>query len=103
MRGDDITMSETFQIFLGFLFLIAVFLLTRWLMVLKMRTACNSIVKELKHRGAVSADTAMALPYDRSQPFKIGMRDYRPRAVEALVQSGILIKTEGGKYYLANR
>lgn len=81
----------------------AVFLLTRWLMVLKIRATCNAIVKELENRGALSIDTAVALPYDRSQPFKIGMRDYRPRAIEALLQSGILIKTEDGKYYLANR
>lgn len=96
-------MSEPYQLILGFLFLIAVFLLTRWLMALKIRATCSSIVKELENRGAFNANTAVALPYDRSQPFKIGMRDYRPKAVESLVQSGTVIKTESGKYYLANR
>lgn len=96
-------MSETFQILWGFLFLIAVFLLTRWLTVLKIRATCKSIVKDLENRDAFSVDKAVELPYDRSQPFKIGMRDYRPKAVEALVQSGIVVKTEGGRYYLANR
>ncbi len=96
-------MSEPFQIILGFLFLIFVFLLTRWLMVLKIRSTCNSIIKELEDRSAFNPDTAVALPYDRSQPFKIGMRDYRPKALESLVQSHIVIKTESGRYYLGNR
>jgi hypothetical protein len=96
-------MSETFQLILGFIFLIAVFLLTRWLMVLKIRSTCNTMVKELENLGAISPDTAVTLPYDRTQPFKIGGRDYKPKALESLVQSHIVIKTDDGKYYLANR
>ncbi len=96
-------MSEPLQIVLGFLFLVALFLLTRWFMVLKIRSTCNAIVKELEDRGAFDSKTAVLLPYDRPHLFKIGMRDYRPKALEALVQSGVIIKTGTGRYYLAHR
>ena len=96
-------MSEPFQIVLGFLFLVALFLLTRWLMVLKIRSTCHGIIKELENRKAFSSDTAVFLTYDRPHLFNIGLRDYRPKALEALVQSGVIIKTETGRYYLAHR
>ncbi len=96
-------MSETFQIILGFFILMVVFLLTRWGTVMKIQSTCRSVIKDLENRGAFGPDTAVALPYDRSHPFKIGVRDYRPKALESLIQSNIVIKTNGGRYYLANR
>ncbi|MCX8118953.1 MAG: hypothetical protein N3G78_13620 [Desulfobacterota bacterium] len=96
-------MSETAQLLLGFLFLVAVFLLTRWLMVVKIQATCKAIIKELQSRGAFSPDTAVHLPYEKPQPLRMGTRDYRPKAIEALLHSGLLIKTEGGRYYLAHR
>lgn len=102
-RRTFLTMSEAVQIALGFFFLIGLFLLTRWLMVLKIQATCKAIIRDLENRKAFSPETAVLLPYEKPQPLRIGTRDYRPKAIEALIQSGVIIKTGSGRYYLANR
>jgi hypothetical protein len=61
---------------------------------------CLSIIRELEEKGAINAKTAVSLPYDKVNYFKIGYRDYRPKALESLIISEIVIKTFDGQYYL---
>jgi hypothetical protein len=96
-------MSETMQIIVGFVFLAAVFILTRYGIVLRMKRAAALIVKDLEKRGALNPSSAVELPYAKSSLFKIGLRDYRPKAVESMISSNIVGLTPEGKYYLKVR
>lgn len=96
-------MSETVQIIVGFIFLAAVYILTRYGIALRMRRAAAQIVKDLEKRGALDPLTAVELPYAKSSLFKIGLRDYRPKTIESLIHSGIVGVTSDGRYYLKVR
>lgn len=94
-------MSETTQIILGFLFLAVLFILTRIMIGRKMQNTAKAIMSELKRRGATDPASAVSLGYEKSDWLKIGLRDYRPKALEALINHGIVVKTSSGGYYLA--
>jgi hypothetical protein len=93
-------MPESIQIIIGILSVLIVYVLvmlgTGWWT----KRICLMIIKELEERGALNASTAVALPYDKSINFKIGYRDYRPKALESLVLSEVVCKTFNGQYYL---
>jgi hypothetical protein len=93
-------MSETMQIIVGFAFLAAVYILTRYGIALRIKRAAAMIVKDLEKRGAVNPLTAVELPYAKSSLFRIGLRDYRPKAMESMISSDIVGMTPDGKYYL---
>jgi len=58
------------------------------------------ILSDLEKKGAVDSASAISLPYARQNIFRVGMKDYRPRALEFLVTNNIVGITEEGKYYL---
>jgi hypothetical protein len=93
-------MPESIQIIIGILSVLIVYVLvmlgTGWWT----KRICRTIIKELEDQGALNASTAVALPYDKSINFKIGYRDYRPKALESLVLSEVVCKTFNGQYYL---
>ena len=93
-------MSGTVQFILGLFFLLAVFAATRFGIHWRMRRACTSIIKDLEHRRAYDPTSAAALPYATVNWLKIGLRDFRPKALASLVLNGIAGKTPDGKYYL---
>jgi hypothetical protein len=93
-------MSESVQIILSIILLIGLYTLTRYGMVWRMKRAGVFVLKDLERRGAVDPESAVKLPYAKSSFFKIGMRDFRPKALEAFVQSGIVGNTENGNYFL---
>jgi hypothetical protein len=96
-------MPEFVQIILGIIFLIVVFVLTRIGIARKIRRTATLIIKDLERREAFDPGSAAELPYAKPQYFRIGMRDYRPKALESLIQAGIAGRTENGKYYLKER
>jgi hypothetical protein len=96
-------MSETMQIIIGFIFLAAVYILTRYGMALRIKQASVSIIKDLEKKGATDASSAVELPYAKSSLFRIGLRDYRPKAIESMIHSDIVGMTPDGKYYLKMR
>jgi hypothetical protein len=96
-------MPEFAQIIIGIIFLILVFILTRIGIAHRIRRAATLIIKDLERRDALDPSSAAELPYARPQYFNIGMRDYRPKALESLVHGGIVGRTENGKYYLIER
>jgi hypothetical protein len=93
-------MSETVQIIIGFILLAAVFILTRYGMAWRIKQASISIIRDLEKKGATDAASAVELPYAKSSLFRLGLRDYRPKAVESLIHGDIVGITPDGKYYL---
>ena len=93
-------MSDAIQITLGILFLILVFILTRYGITWRIKRAGRRIINDLERLGAQSPDSAVELPYVKKQLLHIGMRDFKPTAMQSLIEGGIVGMTSGGKYYL---
>jgi hypothetical protein len=93
-------MSETGRIILSVCVLIAVYILTRKYHTWKTKKTFTTIIEDLKKTEALAPSSAVELPYAKANMFRIGIRDYRPKAVEYLLFSDIIGKTDSGKYYL---
>lgn len=93
-------MSEGVQIVIGIIFLVIVYILTRYGIAWKMQRVARQIIEDLKHKGAVDVNTAVSLPYEKRNFLHIGMRDYRPKVLASLVQEGYVGRTKEGKYFL---
>jgi hypothetical protein len=93
-------MSETLKIILFILFVIGglffALRITGW----KMKKASDIIIRDLKEKKALDPTSAAELPYAKSQMFRIGLRDYRPAALQELIKQDAVRIAEGGGYYL---
>ncbi|UCF85202.1 MAG: hypothetical protein JSV50_06085 [Desulfobacteraceae bacterium] len=96
-------MSETERLILGICILIVVYVLTRKFHAWRMRQTYILIIKDLEQKGAVDPSSAIELPYAKKGIFRIGMRDYRPKAIEYMLISNIIGMTDSGKYYLKDK
>ncbi len=98
-------MSETVQIIIGILLLVGVYIFTQMVVGYRIKRAARGIVRDLDFKKAYSAESAIELPYAKSNLFRIGLRDFRPKAVSALVQvqGGVIAQTAAGKYFLTKR
>ena len=96
-------MSETEQIILGLIFLIGIYIFTRYGVVWRMKRAVVFVIKDLERSGAFDPATGVELPYAKTHLFNIGMRDFKPKALESLIQDGIVGKTDSARYYLKKR
>jgi hypothetical protein len=96
-------MSETVQIIFGILLLIGVYVLTQMVVGYRIKRTARNIIRDLELKKAHTPESAIELPYAKSNLFRIGLRDFRPKAVAALVQAGILAQTAGGRYFLTKR
>jgi hypothetical protein len=95
--------TEFIQIVVGLLFLAGVYVITRYGIFWRIKRACAFTVKDLERRNAFDEKSAVELHYAKSNPFRIGMRDFRPKAVEYLVGQGVIGLSSEGKYYLKKR
>jgi hypothetical protein len=93
-------MSETVEFIVGLFFLLAVFAATRFGIHWRMKRACTHIIEDLERRHAHDPASAAVLPYASTDWLKLGLRDFRPKALASLVLNGIAAKTSDGKYYL---
>ena len=93
-------MTEPIQIILAIIIVVLVFIMAKRLQGAKINRAFKIIIGDLKNREAFDPSSAVTLPYASPPLFRIGLRDYRPRAVTYLVQSGIVGMTEQGRFYL---
>ena len=93
-------MSETLQNIIGILLLVGVFILTRYGVGLKAKKAGLFIIDDLRKKNAVDVYSAVPLVYAKTSWLKFGLRDYRPRAIQSLVQAGVIGMTGDEKYYL---
>jgi len=93
-------MSEPVQIVLSLLILVGVFVITRYIVALRMKRASGLIIRDLEKQRAFDPVTAVDLPYTKQDLLRIGMRNYHAKAVQYMVSEGVVGKTQGGKYYL---
>jgi hypothetical protein len=96
-------MSDTVQILVGLTFLLSVFILTRYIVTIRLRNAARSIIEDLEARSAFTEVQAADLPYSKPDILRIGMRDYRRKALEYMVAEGVIGCNADGKYYLKVR
>ncbi len=96
-------MSDTVQIIVGVFLLAGVYLLTRRVHLWRMRRAYFTVLEDLKKQDAQDPSSAVSLPYVKTPILRAGMRDFRPKAVEFMVSTGIIAVTEEGKYYLTEK
>ncbi len=96
-------MSETVQIILGLIVLVAVYALTQVVVGYRIRRTARAIIQDLDRRKALDPASAAELPYERRSLLHIGLRDFRPKALAALVQGEIVGRTETGRYYLKKK
>jgi hypothetical protein len=67
---------------------------------LGIRKLCLRIITHMEEQGAFSAGRAINIQDQRGNFFKMGLSNYRPKAVQMLVADGVIVKTRDGKYYL---
>ena len=96
-------MSEGTQIIVGVILLIGVYMLTRRFHAWQMRRAYGNVLKDLEQKEAFNPSSAVELPYAKAGLFRMGTRDYRPKAVQYMTQTGVAVMTVDGKYYLRER
>jgi hypothetical protein len=97
------SIPDVVQILIGIGFLIAAFLLSRLIVLWQMRRAAAFIVKDLEAKAALDRETAVELPYSKAQFLKLGIRDYRPKALEYMVAQGAVGITPENRYFLVIR
>lgn len=95
-----VDMPESVQIIISVIIVVLVYILTLMATGWWTKRVSLRIIKELESKGAVNASTAISLPYAKSKLFNLGYRDYRPKALEALVMHGVVCKTFNDQYYL---
>ena len=93
-------MSETMKILLMVLLTIGTLILTFRIAGWKMKRAGDFILRDLKEKKAFDPVSAVELPYCKDSLFHVGLRDYRPKALSALVKHDYIRVLEGGRYYL---
>jgi hypothetical protein len=96
-------MSETVQIIIGLILLVGVYIFTQAVVGWRIRRTSRNILRDLDFKKAFDPATAIELPYAKRNIFKIGLRDFRPKAVASLVQADVVGMTAAGKYYLKRR
>lgn len=96
-------MNETVEIIVGIGVLVAVYLLTRHFHSWRISRAYVFIMGDLKKREAVDPASAVDLPYASKRFFRMGTRDYRPKALEHLAMKQIIGMTATGRYYLITK
>ena len=96
-------MNESGQIIIAICLLIAVYMLTRKVNAWRIKRAYMRIIKDLERKEALTPASAIALPYTRESIFRVGVRDFRPKALQFLIASHIVGVTESGTYYLREK
>jgi hypothetical protein len=94
-------MSQVLQLIIGAIFLVLVFLLSRMVVVWQMQRTARAILTDLNRRAAVDEDSAVAVDYEKRNWLRIGFRDFRPQALMNLLATGMVVRTEDGRYHLA--
>ncbi len=77
-------------------FVVSAMFVTGW----GIRRVCFKIIAELEDGRAFSATKAMKLQDERKNFFRVGTGNLRPKAINLLIQDGIVLKAGNGKYFL---
>jgi hypothetical protein len=95
--------SEFNQIIIAICLLVAVYMLTRKVNTWRIKRTYMSIIKDLEMKEAFDETSAIPLPYANQSIFRVGVRDFRPKALQFLVASDIVGVTQAGKYFLKKK
>jgi len=91
-------------LYLQILLLIAGFIVLVFLLMLMtgwgIRRVCFKIIAEMEDARAFSAGKAVALQDERKNFFRVGTGNLRPKALNLLINDGLVMKAGNGKYYL---
>lgn len=93
-------MPETVKIILMVLLTIGAFIFSRFMAGWQMNKAGQSIIRDLEKKKAFDPESAVELPYCKNKMFRLGLKDYRPRAMKQLIMHDVVRSLEGEKYYL---
>ena len=93
-------MNQAMQLILCLIIFAGFFLLSRYIMGWKIKQASKRIILDLRNQGAVDHESAVELPYSKRAVIRFGLRDYRPKALEYMVQVNLVGLTETGKFFL---
>jgi len=93
-------MTDSIQVVVAVACLVAVFVGTRYIVAWRFRRAALAIIHDLEETGAVSEVTAIELPYGKANLLRLGMRDYRHKALEYMVAEGVVGRSPDGKHFL---
>ena len=96
-------MNENGQIVVAVILLIAVYLLSRKVQTWRVKRAYEKIIKDLGSKGATAMADAVKLPYANRGILNVGMKDYRPKAMEFLVMHNLVGRTPEGTYFLKEK
>jgi len=89
------------NIFIAVVILVGAFVLAQIGVTWKAKRACLTIIRDLQTRGAYDPESAAALPYAQKKGLlHFGLRDYKPQALQHLVQKEIVCVTGDGRFYL---
>jgi hypothetical protein len=61
---------------------------------------CLKIIAEMEEARAYKEARAMAIQDERKNFFRVGVKNISPKALKLLIDDGLVIKTNNGKYYL---
>jgi hypothetical protein len=93
-------MPEALKTILFILFVIGALFLALRIAGWKMKKACDFIIRDLKEKQAFDPASAVELPYAKNPTINVGLKDYRPKALEELFKQDVVRMLEGGRYYL---
>jgi hypothetical protein len=94
------TMPVYLQIVLLLVAIIIFFFLLLLIAGWGIRKYCFKIIAEMEEQRAFSAGSAANLPDTRGNFFKMGLGNYRPKALQILLADKIVVKANNGRYYL---
>ncbi len=93
-------MSQNAKTWLMVVLLIVAFILANIIAGRRMKKAADFIIRDLKEKKAFDPASAVVLPYSKGTAFRIGLKDYRPGALQQLVKYDVIRLLEGDRYYL---
>jgi hypothetical protein len=67
---------------------------------LAVQRTCLKIIAEMEEERAFKEARAIELQDERKNFFRVGVKNIRPKALKLLIDDGLVIKTNSGKYYL---
>jgi hypothetical protein len=98
MRGD--IMPVVFQILVLAAVFVAIVFLFLYMGGLAVRKACFNIIAEMEEARADKEGRAIKIQDERKNFFRVGTKNIRPKALKLLMDDGLVIKANNGKYYL---
>ena len=93
-------MTETIKAILLILFVIAALFIVLRITAWKMKKARDFIISDLERKKAFDPASAVDLPYRKSPMMNVGLRDYRPAALQELIKQDVVRMNEGERYFL---